>query len=55
VPHHLLALIRNMGTHGGHPFESVENLLFLILAVFRFIDNLRWLRILLGTVPFFLN
>ena len=38
VPHHLLTLIWNVGSHGSEPFEGIKD--FFLFAVLRPIDNL---------------
>jgi hypothetical protein len=46
VPDHQLSLVRDMGDHGGNPFQGVKDLVVAILFAYRKPDRLDFIRFL---------
>ncbi len=46
VPDHQLSLVRDMGDHGGNPFQGVKDLVVAILLAYRKPDRLDFIRFL---------
>jgi len=46
VPDHQISLVRDMGGHGGNPFQGVKDLVVAILFTHRNPDRLDFIRFL---------